>query len=164
MKELIVAIDLNNAIGYQNNLLCHLPDDLKRFKELTLGKNVIMGRKTWDSLPVKPLPNRKNIVLTSNSVSKEFPEVIFVWTSDLKNYLETKDNYIVIGGSQLYREAINIVDILWVTEIQNSFKNADTWFPKIDENIWKCESLEFFPKNKNNKFDFYFKKYIKRNI
>lgn len=134
MKEriIIAAVDDNNAIGYKGELLVRIPNDLKRFKELTTNNIVIMGRKTYESIG-KPLPNRQNIIVSrSNIVLPDCSNTYIV--DSLKAAFElaeslTGDKVYVIGGGQIYDQAIDWVDTIELTEICDGFSNADTYFP-----------------------------------
>jgi dihydrofolate reductase len=132
---LIAAIADNNAIGHNNQLLCYIPEDLKRFKEITSGHTVIMGRKTWDSLKIKPLPHRKNIIITSGHL--HLPEGAFQANSiedALSQCNPEKENF-VIGGETIYRVFLSVAHKLYITRIYSTFE-ADTFFPEIDQS-WK---------------------------
>ena len=120
MIALIAAIDKNNGIGYKNELLYNIPEDRKLFRDLTLGKVVIMGRKTWLSLPRKPLPGRTNVVVSRHTIS-------------LRKALELyKDKDIcIIGGGKVYKQAMRYADELSLTVIHDDKKKADTFFPVI---------------------------------
>lgn len=157
--SIIVAIDENNAIGYKNNLLCHLSEDLKRFKKITTGNTIVMGKNTFLSLPKGALPNRKNIVLTSSNVcyqncvmSKSIKEAL----KDCKN----DEHIFFIGGASVYKEAYKIVDNLLITQIHSKF-SADTYFPQIDYNDWELVSEEFH-EAKESKPAFTFKDYKRK--
>jgi dihydrofolate reductase len=135
---IIVAVDENNGIGKDNKLLYHLPNDLKRFKELTTNQTILMGKNTWNSLPVKPLPNRRNIILSD--LEEDFGKENFFRTIyDAVATVETEKLFIV-GGGMIYKQFINFADYLYVTKIHHTF-NADTFFPKID-NRWELISSE----------------------
>lgn len=141
MISMVACVAMNGAIGRNGQLLYHLPNDLHKFKILTLNNVVIMGRKTWDSLPKKPLPERRNIVITRQDLQIEGAEVFH----SLEDALEaTKDEYIVhiIGGGELYSEGIKHADILYITEVSDEPKDADTFFPKIDYNEWRLHSRD----------------------
>ena len=161
VKSIIVAVDENNAIGKNNNLLCHLPNDLKYFKSVTSGRTVIMGRKTFESLPNGALPNRRNIVITSQNLKIEGCEVCHSLPEAFE-LCEGEDEIFVIGGAMLYKEAIGVADKLYVTHIKNAFVGADAFFPVIDNDIWKKESeVENLPDDKNS-FVHSFVRYIRR--
>ena len=135
MLSIIVAISQNNAIGKDNDLLWHISDDLKRFKALTSGHPVIMGRNTWNSLPRRPLPKRRNIVLTHDqSFSDEGAEVAhsIVAVLDMVRY---EDEAFIIGGGSIYREFLPFVDKLYVTHVWHDF-DADVFFPIIDQSVF----------------------------
>lgn len=140
MISLVVAMDKNRGIGVNGDLLTYIPGDLPRFKKLTTGHTVIMGRKTFDSLPKGPLPNRENIVITRNRDLKiEGVKVVY----SLKEAIEASDNgkeIFIIGGGQIYNEAINNCDKLYITHIDKEFK-ADTFFPEIP-NVFKENQRE----------------------
>ncbi len=128
MRYAIVAHDLNLAIGGGNDLLWHLPNDLKYFKEKTRGFPIIMGRKTFDSLG-RPLPGRRNMVVTRQpNWSAEGVEV-FATVEDALAALEGADGFIV-GGGEIYRLALPLVDVLYVTLVHTEISGADTWFPE----------------------------------
>lgn len=134
--SLIVAIADNQAIGKQLQLLCHLPKDLKRFKEITSGHTIIMGRKTFESLPNGALPNRKNIVLSS-SEGLSYPNCLVV--NSLEKALaacEGESEVFIIGGAAVYELALKQADKLYITRIHHAFEGADTFFPEIDKSDW----------------------------
>lgn len=135
MISIIVAIAENRAIGSENKLIYWLPNDLKRFKELTTGNTIIMGRRTFESLPKGALPNRRNIVLSRNGKAEDFPGTdLYPNLSDALASCEG-DVYI-IGGASVYAEALPIADRLCLTYIYDTPKKADTFFPEIEEDKW----------------------------
>lgn len=140
--SIIVAVDRNMAIGFQNKLLFWLPNDLKRFKALTTGNTIVMGRKTFESLPKGALPNRRNIVLSSNP-SADCPgaEVFPSLEAALESCQENEKVYI-IGGASVYRQALSLADELCLTEIDAAAEQADAFFPKIDLTVWHEKSRE----------------------
>jgi dihydrofolate reductase len=137
--SIIVAIDANGAIGYQNKLLAHLSSDLKRFKSITSGHAVVMGRNTWFSLPKRPLPDRQNIVIT-NIPGEIFEGADTVYSID-EAIAICPDNHesFVIGGAMIYQQFFPKANKLYITMLDKSF-TADTWFPEILENEWNIES------------------------
>ena len=157
---IIVAAAENNAIGKDNNLIWSLPNDLKRFKKLTSGHCIIMGRKTFDSFPGL-LPNRKHIVISRNK-NNSFPEEVTVVNNFEDAIKETGDdeNPFIIGGGQIYKLALEVSDKIELTRVHKEFK-ADTFFPKIDENKWELINEEFNEKDERHQFSFTFKTYIK---
>ena len=162
MISIIVAIGANGEIGANNNLLWRLPDDMKRFKELTTGHTVIMGRKTFESLPKGALPNRTNVVITrNNGASFENCEVF----NDLKAAIDTYKNeneIFIIGGAEIYRQAMIFADKMYVTHVHHTFGNADVFFPDIIANEWITASSEDFQSNEKHLFPYTFKTYIKK--
>ena len=137
MISLIVAKSKHNVIGDKGRIPWHIPNDLKRFKELTTGKTVIMGRKTFESLPeeYKPLPNRVNIVL---STDKTYQTNCCIVTDDLKKALRkagSDKEVFIIGGEQVYKEGLRYADKIYVTEVDGEFK-GDTYFPILNK-TWK---------------------------
>jgi dihydrofolate reductase len=146
--SIIVAIAENNGIGKNNDLLWRLPADLRHFKDVTSGHTVIMGRKTFDSMG-KPLPNRRNIVITRNN-GLEIPgaEVVSDLHAALARCKDTEEVFIV-GGAQIYRMAMEITDRIYLTVVKGIF-DADTFFPPIDPERWKeTEQVSFEPDEKN---------------
>ena len=142
MITIIVAIAENNAIGYKNELLTHIPGDLKRFKDITMGHCLIMGKRTWDSLPKKPLHGRKNIVL-SDQPGDTF-EGAFTATSidEALSLCEPGREIFIMGGGMVYRQFLPLADRLLITHLHKSFE-ADTFFPEIDPLTWeKTDSQE----------------------
>ena len=162
MKNLsmIAAIGNNYELGYQNQLLCHLPVDLKHFKEITSGHAVIMGDRTWESLPKKPLPNRRNIVVTLDDVT--FPDCETVHSiEEAMELVKDEDEAFVMGGATMYRLFLPHADKLYLTRIVSDF-TADVWFPEIDEKEWKIVESEFVPKDEKNAYDLYFQTLIRQ--
>ena len=144
MAELIIiaAIDQKNGLGYKNHLLCHLHDDLKNFKKVTSGHTVVMGRKTWESLSVKPLPNRKNIVLTRQSDATFGVNIASMSMSEMLESCENDEKVFIIGGAEVYKQFIDIADRLIITHIQHSFI-SDVFFPEINNEKWiKINEIE----------------------
>ena len=152
MLSIIVAKAKNNIIGKNNGLLWSIPDDMKRFKTLTTGHTVIMGRKTFESIG-KPLENRENVILTRNEDFKVEGNNVKIAHSieDLKEYIDSPENVFVIGGATVFSELMPYVKVLYVTEIDKDFE-GDTLFNKIDETEWReisrqpgpeCEEVDF---------------------
>lgn len=162
--KIIVAIGNNNAIGDGNDLLWHLPADMLYFKNLTQGADVIMGRKTYESIPAKfrPLPNRTNIVISRDKNYKA-AEGVLVCTSVnaaiaiAENCTET--NKFIIGGGSIYAATIDFADELYITEINADFEDANTFFPDIDPHEWKEITREAFQKDEKNAYDYAFVHY-----
>ncbi|MBQ1669055.1 MAG: dihydrofolate reductase [Prevotella sp.] len=158
MISIIAAVAKNRAIGYENKLIYWLPNDLKRFKALTTGHTIIMGRNTFLSLPKGALPNRRNIVLSRST--KDFPgcDVYSSLEEALKHCTPDEDIYI-IGGASVYRQALKIADRLCLTEINDTPEKADTFFPPYDD--WKEESREDHEKDERHEYEYSFVDYIK---
>ena len=133
MISAIVAVDNNWGIGFNGDLLEHIPEDLKYFKQLTTGNTVIMGRKTWDSLPNKPLPNRTNIVITNNTNMEGQAE--FMDLTDVMLYFiyNKNDDIFIIGGGKIYEELLPMCNRIYVTKIFKDHDQVDTYFPNLDE-------------------------------
>lgn len=150
MLSIIVAKSINNAIGRDNKLLWKIPDDMKRFKKITTGHTVIMGRKTFESIG-KVLPNRLNIVLTRDSNYKvDDPNVkILGGVSDLEEYINDENENFVIGGAQIYSILMSKCQKLYVTQIDKDFV-GDSYFPIIKETEWKEIERIKGPKDENN--------------
>ncbi|SFZ90881.1 dihydrofolate reductase [Flaviramulus basaltis] len=158
---IIVAAAENNAIGKGNQLIWHLSDDLKRFKNLTNEHHIIMGRKTFESFP-KPLPNRTHVVITRQANYKVPDGVIVV--NSLEDAIDASKNDsqpFIIGGGEIYKQALTIVDKIELTRVHESFE-ADTFFPSIDTSIWKETANTFHAKDDNHAFEFSFITYQKK--
>ncbi len=160
MITLIVAINKNRGIGFENKLLYWLPNDLKRFKSLTTGNTIIMGRKTFDSLPKGALPNRRNIVLTRSD--REFAGAeTFHSLQEALQHCEDEEIFI-IGGASLYEEAMPLADRLCVTEIDDNLVEADVFFPEIDSHIWTELSREHHAMDEKHHYAYDFVDYIRK--
>lgn len=136
MISAIVAVDNNWGIGFNGDLLEHIPEDLKYFKELTSNNWVVMGRKTWDSLPKKPLSNRQHLVITSDPIKyKCTNEVLFTTLGQAKLIMKQQKGltFFVIGGGQIYEKLLPYCDRVYVTKIFKDHDQVDTYFPNLDE-------------------------------
>jgi dihydrofolate reductase len=159
MLSIIVAIAKNNAIGKDNRLLCHIPADLKRFKAITTGKKLLMGRKTFDSLP-GVLANRPHIVV-SKSAPAENNDPRVSWTNNplplFKKYgaPDCAEEIFVIGGASLYAQALPFCDKLYLTYIEEEFE-ADTFFPAWDEKEWTVAEKSELLTDEKNGLQFYY--------
>ncbi|MBC7759898.1 MAG: dihydrofolate reductase [Phormidesmis sp. FL-bin-119] len=159
MISLIVAVDENNGIGKDNKLPWHLPADLKHFKALTTGHPIIMGRKTFESIG-KALPNRRNIVISRQT--DYFAEGISVVSSldEAFRICQTDDESFVIGGAEIFKYALPLANILYLTVIHHEF-NADTFFPEINKENWvEAESTTHEP-DETNIYAYTFIKYVR---
>lgn len=162
MISIIVAISENYAIGKKGDLLCHMPADLKHFKEITSGKTVLMGERTFFSLPKHPLPNRRNIVLTDIQ-NKTFEGAEAVYSLDeLVAKVQGEEEAFVIGGGMVYRQMMPRADKLYITHIHHSWDDADTFFPEIKESEWKLLSAERHNADDKNPYDYTFAEYGRR--
>ena len=162
MVSIIVAIAEHRAIGAKNNLLWNLPNDMKRFKELTTGHTVIMGRKTFESLPKGALPNRTNVVITrKNDASFEHCEVFNDLKTAIDKHKDEKEVFI-IGGANIYEQAMIFAEKLYITNVHYFFENADTFFPEIDKNEWIMIEREEFRSDEKHLYPYTFKTYIKK--
>lgn len=162
MINLIVAMDKNNGIGNENKLLAHIGPDLKYFKNITYGNVVIMGYNTYMSLPVRPLKNRVNIVLTSKSIELPGAFVVNSINDAIKKAREFEKEIFICGGATVYKQFIDIADKLYVTHIFESFE-ADTFFPKISDE-WTIENIFGNRENIEHKHPHVFAIYKKSNI
>ena len=162
MISIIVAIAENYAIGKQGDLLCHMPEDLKHFKQITSGHTVMMGERTYLSLPKHPLPNRRNIVLTDVQ-GKTFEGAEMAYSLDEMQALVRHDEEaFVIGGGMVYRQMMPRADKLYITHIHHSWEDADTFFPEIKDTEWVLKSAERHSADEHNPYDYTFAEYIKR--
>jgi dihydrofolate reductase len=143
MISIIVAVSEDLGIGKDNELLWHIPEDLKRFKKLTLGNTVIMGKKTWESLPRRPLPGRKNIVLTDISGESVDSAVTAYSIGDALEECNKQDEIFVIGGGSVYRQFMPVADRLYISHVHKTAP-ADVYFPEIDPVIWEAIEKEEF--------------------
>lgn len=158
MISIIAAVARNRAIGYENKLIYWLPNDLKRFKALTTGHTIIMGRNTFLSLPKGALPNRRNIVLTRSQ--KAFPGCdVFASLEDALAHCDKDEDVYIIGGASVYRQALPLADRLCLTEIDDTPEKADTFFPPYDD--WKEVRREDHEKDERHEYEYSFVDYIK---
>jgi dihydrofolate reductase len=160
MIIIIAAVSENNALGKDNDLVWHLPDDFKRFKQLTSGHYIVMGRKTFESFP-KPLPNRTHVIVTRQKyyapegciVANSLQEAIQLCPKNVDTY--------IIGGGEIYKQSMAFAAVLEITRVHNIFE-ADTFFPEIDSTIWKLAYEEFHPKDEKHNFSFTYQTYQRK--
>ena len=157
MLSIIAAIGKNNALGKNNQLIWHLPADLKRFKKVTTGHHVIMGRKTFESLG-KPLPNRTTIIISRDKNYHVDGCITVNSLTEAIKAAQNDENPYILGGAEIYKQSMDVVDILDLTLVHQAF-DADVFFPEIDKNIWKETFRENHAKDEKNKFNFSFVKY-----
>lgn len=151
---MVVAIAANNAIGKNNQLLWHLPADLKHFKEITSGHTIIMGRKTYDSIG-KPLPNRRNIVITRNKDLNLAGVEVVNTLADAITLCDNETEVFIIGGAEIYKQAMDITDKIYLTRVHERFE-ADVFFPEIKTTAWKETAKEAFEADEKNKLAYTF--------
>lgn len=162
MLSIIVAKAKNNTIGKENKLLWYIPDDLKRFKNLTTNHNIIMGRKRFESLGTI-LPDRKHIVFSQNSdfkVNNENVEIVHSMLQ-IQQYIEDENENFVIGGAMIYNLLMPYVTKMYVTEIDKDFE-GDTFFPRINSDIWEEISREEGPEDSKNNFKYEYVTYKRK--
>ncbi len=164
--SIIVAVDRNLAIGKGNIIPWKLKTDIARFKEITDDSVVIMGRKTYESLPTKyrPLPNRINIVISRTFKSDIMEDVIVCRSLNeaIKKAYVFQKNVFIIGGASVYKQALSRVDKIYLSEINTEIDGADSFFPVVDWNVWNVETSEYFAKSEKDEFDYVFKVLIKK--
>ena len=159
--SIIAAIGENNELGKNNDLIWHLPNDLKFFKSVTTGKTVLMGRNTFWSLP-KVLPNRTNIVITD--MDEDYPKEVVIYNSIdafLEDYKNTEEEVFIIGGASIYNQFINIADKIYLTEVAASCADAQVYFPTFDKEQYEKEVVG---KNEDNGISYKHVLYKRRNL
>ncbi len=161
MISIISAIGKNNEIGKKNGLLWNLPLDMKHFREITSGHPIIMGQKTFESIG-RPLPNRRNIVLTLDKGFSHDGVEIAHSPAKLDTLLDKNIENFIIGGGMVYKLFIEKADKLYITHVNAEFPDADTYFPVIDVNIWQKIKSEKHPKDESNEYDLEFAEYIRK--
>jgi dihydrofolate reductase len=152
--SIIVAVAENGVIGAGNQLIWHLPEDLKNFKRLTTGHHIIMGRKTYESIG-RPLPNRVNVIVTRN---RDYEQERCLFASSLEQAVNISDNgyeteSFIIGGGEIYRQALPLADKIYLTRVHQSFE-GDVYFPELDENEWKILNKKEFQPDEKHKYPF----------
>ena len=164
MITIIAAIAKNNALGKDNDLIWHLPADLKRFKKITTGHHILMGRNTFESIG-KPLPNRTTIIITRNKNYLKDGCLIAHSIEEAIDLVENEDDIFIIGGAQIYKEAMqkDLIDKLDITLVHHEFE-ADAFFPDINLDTWEETEREDFSSDEKNKYNFSFVSYAKKTI
>ena len=150
--SIIVAIASDGAIGRANDLLWHLPADLKRFKELTTGHTILMGRKTFESLPRGPLPNRRNIIISRSLPAQPGAEV-YPTIQQAMEACASDEEVFIIGGGEIYRQLLPDTERIYLTRVQASFPDAEVFFPELDPTEWIEEAREVYPRDERNEYD-----------
>lgn len=159
MIIMIAAAGQNNELGKDNDLLWHLPDDFKRFKKITSGHHIIMGRKTFESFP-KPLPNRTHVVITRNKDYKKEGAIVVHNLNDALKIAEEDSETFIIGGGEIYKMAMPIADKIELTRVNGTF-DADTFFPEIETENWEITSEIHHEKDEKHKFSFEYQTWIR---
>ena len=163
MISIIVAISQDYAIGKQGNLLCHMSADLKHFKEITMGHPILMGKNTWLSLPRRPLPGRRNIVVTHHPTANGLEGAETVGSIDEAiSSVDTHEECFVIGGGMIYEQCLPKADKLYITKIHATFPDADTFFPTINPTEWELIEEERFEADEKNPYPYSFKTYLRK--
>lgn len=161
MLTIIAAVSENNALGKNNDLVWHLPDDFKRFKKLTTGHHIIMGRKTFESFP-KPLPNRKHIIITRQSDYEKKDCIVVHNIQDALAFSRKDEQAFIIGGGEIYRVSLPYVKKIELTRVHHKFE-ADTFFPEIDMSQWKLVNEEHHEADEKHKYAFTYLTYHRKN-
>lgn len=164
IKSLVVAASTNNAIGKDNKLLWHLPNDLRFFKNKTWAMPVLMGRKSFESLDNKPLNGRVNIVLTSGKFFKKEGIVIVNKISDAE-FFAAEHNYkelMILGGGHVYKQTIDNADNIYITRVHHVFEDADTFFPSINESKFELVFNEDRFKDERHAYDYSFQHWVRK--
>lgn len=171
MISIIVAIAENRAIGLKNELIYWLPNDMKRFRKLTTGNTIVMGRKTFESLPKGALPNRRNIVVSRSAAKDAFQgaecygsleEALQAARSGYDYEGNHSEDVYIIGGASIYEQAIGLADRLCLTCVHDTPTEADTFFPEIDQTVWKETEREDHEKDEKHEQSYSFVDMIRR--
>lgn len=160
MVTIIAAVGRNKALGKNNDLIWHLPADLRRFKEVTRGHHVIMGRKTFESLG-KPLPHRTNIIVSRNSNYKADGCVVVGSLEEALKEAQSDPNPYILGGAQIYEQALEVADRMDLTLVHEDFE-ADAFFPDFSDENWEETGRQDFKKDEKNPYDYSFVQYKKK--
>ena len=153
--SLIAAIGKNREIGYKNDLLWHIPEDLKRFKQITSGHTVIMGRKTFESIDSKPLPRRKNIIVTSQKEFRAAGAEVVHSVEEAMGQARNDGEVFILGGATLYEQFLSLADKLYLTIVNKAYK-ADTYFPEYNPLHWKTMEQSEIKKDPDSGIEYYF--------
>lgn len=160
MITLIAAAAQNNALGKDNDLLWHLPDDFKRFKKLTTGHHIIMGRKTWESFP-KPLPNRTHIIITRNTDYTATGATVVHTLEDALLFAQDQAHTYIIGGGEIYALGLDVATHIELTRVHGTFE-ADAFFPEIDTQLWELKESVYHDTDDRHKYPFTFETWVKK--
>jgi len=154
----LVAVSENNVIGKDNDLIWHLPKDLKHFKDLTTGHTIIMGRKTWEAIGAKPLPKRKHIVITRNINYKVKGAIVVSSVRDALKHIENSEKTFIIGAAEIFNLTMSIVNRIEFTYVHHTFE-GDTFFADLIKEDWKLVWSKKYFKDEKHKYDFTFARY-----
>ena len=160
MITIIAAAGKNNELGKDNDLVWHLPEDFKRFKKLTTGHHIIMGRKTFESFP-KPLPNRVHVVITRNMNYHPEGAIIVHSMSEALEISKDDEQPFIIGGGEIYKLGLEVSNKIELTRVHENFE-ADTFFPEIPMEKWELIQEELYKKDERHKFDFTYQTFIRK--
>ena len=160
MITIIAAASENNALGKNNDLLWHLPDDFKRFKTLTTGHHIIMGRKTFESFP-KQLPNRTHVIITRNQDYQPEGCIVVNSLEEALQFCRNQEETYIIGGGEIYKQSMDIADKIELTRV-HTIIDADTFFPEINPEQWNLTTEDHHPKDDKHLYSFSFQTFIKK--
>lgn len=160
--SIIVAIGKDYEIGLKNQLLWHISDDLKHFKQMTSGKPVIMGENTWFSLPKRPLPKRRNMVLTLDKAAVFEGAETMLSIEEALNAVASEEEVIIMGGASIYKQFMPLASKLYITHVMENFE-ADTWFPKIESSEWSLINKSDLFFDSESQLSYYFAEYHRKN-
>ncbi|MDR1601765.1 MAG: dihydrofolate reductase [Tannerella sp.] len=160
--SIIAAVDEQYAIGKNQQLLCHLPNDMKHFKEITTEHTVIMGRKTFESLPGGALPNRRNLVISAGTGVRFENAVQYGSLQEALKACENEDEVFIIGGGSIYRQALPLADKIYLTLIRHTFEGSDTFFLPIDTAKWIETTRRDFVKDEKHPYSYSFFTYLRK--
>ncbi len=161
MITMIAAAGENNELGKDNDLLWHLPDDFKRFKQLTTGHYIIMGRKTFETFP-KPLPNRTHLVITRNKDYKKEGAVVVHSMEEALKISKNDAQPFIIGGGEIYKMGLPFADKIELTRVNETFDNADTFFPEFSTEEWQLVSEIEHGKDEKHNFSFTYETWVRK--
>jgi dihydrofolate reductase len=156
----IAAAAENNALGKDNQLVWHLPNDFKRFKQLTTNHFIILGRKTFESFP-KPLPNRTHVIITRNKNYKAEGCIIVNSIEEALKIVPNNEDAYIIGGAEIYKQSLHLTNKIELTRVHTTCE-ADAFFPEINPQDWQLINEEFHPKEEKHQFDFTFQTFVKK--
>lgn len=161
MLSIIVAIDNHYGIGRDNQLLCHLPNDLKHFKQITEGHTIVMGRQTYLSLPKRPLPKRRNIVLSRQNWEYEDGVEIVHSIEEVLSMLDNNTENFIIGGGSVYSTFLPLADKVYLTRIHHIWEDADTFFPELSPIEWKKIAHEDHHPDEKHEYPYSFEEWVR---